>query len=72
MKVFVVSKKTLIYALAASVLIIAAILAAVIAGSTDRSGTRKADEEEALIKQTFSDDITRKDAGNIGFQKVEE
>lgn len=72
MKVFVVSKKTLIYALAASVLIIAAILAAVIAGSTDRSGTRKADEEEALIKQTLSDDITRKDAGNIGFQKVEE
>ena len=72
MKVFVVSKKTLIYALAASVLIIAAILAAVIAGSTDRSGSRKADEEEALIKQTLSDDITRKDAGNIGFQKVEE
>lgn len=72
MKVFVVSKKTLIYALAAIVLIIAAILAAVIAGSTDRSGSRKADEEEALIKQTLSDDITRKDAGNIGFQKVEE
>lgn len=72
MKVFVISKKTLIYALTAAVVLIAAILVAVIAGKGAKTETEELAQTSEKSKPVMAGPIVKHETAKVNFEKVEE